>query len=77
MKNAQEFFEMYDSYCYFTNPANGFSLMTQKEYDYYCQELDYEAEHEMEIESESAWLRHAENQVDHGFEEWEHSRLYS
>lgn len=70
MRNAQEFFEMYDEYC-------SSHLMTKEEYDYYCQEQDYNEQHEAEQYAENAWLRHAENQVDPGFEQWEHSRLYS
>lgn len=77
MKNAQEFFEMYDSYCWFTNPVNGFPLMTKAEYDYYCQEQDYNDQHEAEQYAENAWLRHAESQYDYDFERWEQGRVYS
>ena len=70
-------YQDYDDYCYFTDPKNDPSLMTQKEYDLYCQRMQYEDEHEAEQYAENAWLRYAENQYDPGFEQWEHSRMYS
>lgn len=76
-QTREEFYKDWDSYCFFKNPKNGFPLMTKEEYDYYVQFEMYKDEHEAEIEAENAWLRHAENQVDYGFEQWEHSRLYS
>lgn len=74
MRNAQEFFEMYDSVCFHKNPKNESPLMTKEEYDYYVQFMMYNDQHEAEQYAENAWLRHAENQVDYGFEQWEQSR---
>lgn len=76
MKNQtrESYYKDWDDYCYFQNPKNGFPLMNQTEYDEYCQRMDYEDEHEAEIYAENAWLRHAENQYDDGFERWEWER---
>jgi hypothetical protein len=70
MKNAQEFFKIYDEYC-------SSHLMTKAEYDQYCQEQDYNEQHEAEQYAENAWLRHAESQYDYDFERWEQGRVYS
>lgn len=73
MKDPQGFFKVYDDYCFFQNPKNGFSLMTQDEFYEYNQQL---LEEEGEQYAESAWLRHAESASldDYGFEEWERNR---
>ena len=72
----QEHYEAWEEYCFFKNPING-GLYTKEDYEEHCYREQCIAEHEMEMEAENAWLRHAENQVDYGFEQWEHSRLYS
>lgn len=77
MKDPAEFFKLYDDYCFFKNPKNGFPLFTLEQYREYEHELELDEECRAEQEAENAWLRHAENQVDEGFERWEWSRLYS
>ena len=75
MFNPQEFFKIYDDYCFFQNPANGFGLMSKDEYhEYMCCQAEYEAEQY----AESAWLRHAEmgSMEDYAFERYEHERMY-
>jgi hypothetical protein len=75
MRNAQEFFEMYDSVCFHKDPKNESPLMNKKELDDYQEFESYKDMHEAEQYAESAWLRHAENQVDYEFEQWENSRV--
>ena len=69
-KDPQTQYELWDEYCNCT-------LMTRLEYFEHLEFEEMDAEHRAEMEAENAWLRHAENQVDYGFEQWEHSRLYS
>ena len=70
----QEHYKMYDQYCWFKDPSNGYGLLTEQELAE-MEMYDYEARAEQE--AENAWLRKAESQCDPGFEQWEHSRLYS
>lgn len=74
MRDKEQYYKDWDDYCWFSNPKNGFPLMSIKEYDEYCQRLQYEDEHEAEQYAENAWLRKAEQGIDDGFDEWERSR---
>lgn len=76
MKNAQEHYELWDQYCWFENPKNGFSLFSKQEYAEYQDQL---MEEQAEMEAENAWLRKAEQASldDMGFDRWEWERMYT
>ena len=76
MKNAQEHYKLWDQYCWFENPKNGFSLFSKEEYEH----MVYQDEvHQAEMEAENAWLRKAEQASydDMAFEKWEWERMYT
>jgi hypothetical protein len=73
---TQEHYEMWDDYCFFKNPSNGYALMTKDEY---LMMEEYAEQEYAEQQAENAWLRQAEMATydDMAFEEYEHSRLYA
>ncbi len=78
-KDIQTHNELWKEYsnCAAAHALSGQALMTEKEYKEFLMFEEMEAEQAAEQWAENAWLRHAENQYDPGFEQWEHSRLYS
>lgn len=74
--DLHEYYKIYDQYCWFENPANGFALFTKEEYEMMVAQ---DEEHQAEMEAENAWLRKAEETTyeDMAFEKYEWERMYT